>query len=86
MVEEVTCKEDGWTQLPKCKAESCPVLPQFVNGKRVLRFGDGNGYGTVYEFKCETGYRQIGAPTILCRADGQWSNEQPSCRSKWTIF
>lgn len=61
-------------------------MPQFLNGKRVLRFGDGNGFGTVYEFKCDTGYRQIGSPTILCRSEGQWSSEQPSCKSMLNLI
>ncbi|KAI6214115.1 Sushi, von Willebrand factor type A, EGF and pentraxin domain-containing protein 1 [Aphelenchoides besseyi] len=78
--EEVRCGDDGWSKPPKCKAESCSALPQFQNGKRSLRFGDGNGFGTVYQFACDDGFRLVGAPTILCRSNGDWSAEQPNCK------
>lgn len=80
--EEVRCTEDGWTEAPKCSAELCPALPGFQNGQRTLKFGDGAGFGTVQEFHCTPGYRLVGSPTILCKADGNWSAEQPSCTSE----
>uniref|UniRef100_A0A1I7X7W2 Sushi, von Willebrand factor type A, EGF and pentraxin domain-containing protein 1 n=1 Tax=Heterorhabditis bacteriophora TaxID=37862 RepID=A0A1I7X7W2_HETBA len=60
-------------------AATCPALPPFANGDRHLQYGDGTGYGTVFAFVCRPGYSREGAATLLCKADGQWSFEQPHC-------
>lgn len=39
--------------------------------------------GSIVKFKCDTGYKQTGSSTILCRSDGRWSSEQPSCKSEF---
>lgn len=49
-VEEIKCTTDGrWTQPPVCKAATCPALPTFQNGERVLDFGDGTGFGKLLD-------------------------------------
>ncbi|KAI1733255.1 CUB domain-containing protein [Ditylenchus destructor] len=79
--EEIFCTDEGrWTGTPQCRAEMCAALATFQNGVRVLEFGDGIGYGSVYAFECSAGYRREGAPTILCQADGHWSSPQPYCK------
>lgn len=62
-------------------AKTCGVLKEFFNGERKLEYGDGIGYGSVYTYKCASGYRREGAETILCQSNGQWSSDQPLCKS-----
>uniref|UniRef100_A0A7E4V9J7 Sushi, von Willebrand factor type A, EGF and pentraxin domain-containing protein 1 n=1 Tax=Panagrellus redivivus TaxID=6233 RepID=A0A7E4V9J7_PANRE len=78
--EEITCSENGqWSITPECKTSSCPALIPFTSGERKLLYGDGTGFGTVYSFECDAGYRRKGAATILCQPNGEWSTEQPRC-------
>lgn len=97
--EEIYCTDEGrWTPTPLCKgftntlhhhylsivlAETCPALPPLENGDRILEFGDGTGYGTVYRFECNSGYRREGAPALLCETSGTWSFAPPTCKSKY---
>lgn len=84
----------GWSQQLGTKfvqwaflaAQTCPALAPFANGERILEFGDGTGYGTVFRFECAPGFRRIGAATLLCQANGKWSFDQPSCKSKYYIL
>jgi hypothetical protein len=62
-------------------AATCSALEHFEHGDRVLKFGDGTGYGTVFAFECEPGYRRVGAATMLCQTNGTWSAVQPRCES-----
>jgi hypothetical protein len=62
-------------------ADTCPALPVFQFGERLLHFGDGIGFGSVYEFQCARGYRREGPASIVCQPDGQWSAAQPQCKS-----
>lgn len=62
-------------------AKTCPAIPNFANGRKILLYGDGTGYGTVYHYECSPGYTRVGAPTLLCQTNGQWSFEQPYCKS-----
>ncbi|VDM23842.1 unnamed protein product [Toxocara canis] len=79
--EEIYCTDEGrWTPTPACKAQTCPALAPFANGERILEFGDGTGYGTVFRFECAPGFRRTGAATLLCQANGRWSFEQPYCK------
>ncbi|VDD92750.1 unnamed protein product, partial [Enterobius vermicularis] len=79
--EEIFCTDEGrWTPTPSCKAQTCPALPPFTNGDRILEFGDGTGYGTVFRFECAPGFKRTGAATLLCQATGEWSFEQPYCK------
>uniref|UniRef100_A0A914C4L0 Fibropellin-1 n=1 Tax=Acrobeloides nanus TaxID=290746 RepID=A0A914C4L0_9BILA len=79
-MEEIYCTDEGrWTKTPRCRAATCSALEHFEHGDRVLKFGDGTGYGTVFAFECEPGYRRVGAATMLCQTNGTWSAEQPRC-------
>ncbi|CAB3409318.1 unnamed protein product [Caenorhabditis bovis] len=79
-VESVYCGDGGkWSAPPQCKAASCQPLPQFTNGDRTLEFGDGTGFGSVFRFKCHSGYRREGVESLLCKSDGSWSSTQPTC-------
>lgn len=65
---------------------TCPALAPFLNGERILEFGDGTGYGTVFRFQCAAGFRRIGAATLLCLSTGEWSFAQPYCKSLFLSF
>uniref|UniRef100_A0A915IT90 Uncharacterized protein n=1 Tax=Romanomermis culicivorax TaxID=13658 RepID=A0A915IT90_ROMCU len=80
-IEEIYCSDEGrWSSPPTCKAKTCPALPSFVSGHKILLYGDGTGYGTVYHYECNPGYFRIGTPTLLCQTNGQWSSDQPYCQ------
>nr|CAD2188647.1 unnamed protein product [Meloidogyne enterolobii] len=79
--EEIFCTDEGrWTQSPKCKTDACPALPSFVSGERILQFGDGIGFGSVFQFHCAKGYFIEGPLSIVCRPNGEWSSPQPLCK------
>lgn len=63
-------------------ADACPALPSFVSGERILQFGDGIGFGSVFQFHCAKGYFIEGPLSIVCRPNGEWSSPQPLCKSK----
>lgn len=65
---------------------TCPALAPFINGERILEFGDGTGYGTVFRFECVAGFRRIGAATLLCLSTGEWSFAQPYCKSLFNLL
>lgn len=63
-------------------ATNCPILPPFQFGERTLQNGDGIGHGSVYGFQCTSGYRREGPQSIVCQPNGQWTSEQPQCKSR----
>ena len=43
---------------------------------------NGSLIGAVAEFTCNAGYVLIGASSIICKRDGNWSSATPICQSK----
>ena len=62
----------------------CPNLDDPENGERL----DRNSLpGDRTTFRCHTGYNLKGAPTLLCRTDGQWRpNQPPICDRKFRFM
>lgn len=42
-------------------------------------------YGSVIEIMCDSGYDIIGSSTIICQADGTWS-DYPICNPSGKVF
>ncbi|PAV81139.1 hypothetical protein WR25_22383 [Diploscapter pachys] len=65
-VEEIKCTADGrWTQPPVCKAATCPALPTFQNGERILDFGDGTGFETICSTQIKITNGRLSTPEIF---------------------
>ena len=43
---------------------------------------NGSLIGAVVEFTCNEGYVLIGASSILCKRDGNWSSQAPVCQGE----
>lgn len=48
-------------------------------GEHVFVHGDSTSFGSSISFTCESGYKLQGAPSIICRSDGTWSADVPTC-------
>ena len=57
----------------------CPTLPDIDNGM-VSR--SGLSPGDVATYICDPGFSLVGDPTRLCRDNGTWSGEEPTCERK----
>jgi len=59
---------------------NCPTLNE-VDHARLVAGGDGPFIPeNVLQYECTPGYERTGGHLLLlCRKDGQWSGEQPSC-------
>ncbi|XP_028967225.1 uncharacterized protein LOC108863645 [Galendromus occidentalis] len=79
--QAVRCNEYGnWDNLPVCMASSCPPLPEVPNAVAKFLNGAGRNYGTVVRFDCEPGFRRSGYPVVVCKSNGLWSANPPSCQ------
>ena len=41
-----------------------------------------HGYKAILTYKCRTGYRMVGQPTLTCEINSKWSPGLPRCESK----
>ena len=57
----------------------CTNLPDIPNGSVEL---SGTGVGATATYTCITGYILEGNSQRTCQNSGQWSDQEPSCRSK----
>ena len=55
----------------------CPDLVNPDNGMVIMT---GNMQGNVSTFICNPGYELVGAETLTCQDDGQWSAPPPVCQ------
>ncbi|XP_019626709.1 PREDICTED: sushi, von Willebrand factor type A, EGF and pentraxin domain-containing protein 1-like [Branchiostoma belcheri] len=76
---DTTCRADGtWSNpVPTCTAVQCPARTAPANGA-VTPTG-AVSYPNSVTFTCNTGYTLNGVATQTCRADGTWSNNDPTC-------
>ncbi|CAH1270695.1 ZAN [Branchiostoma lanceolatum] len=77
----VTCQADGsWTDPePTCTANviPCPRLTAPANG--ALSPPGPHAYPDTVSFTCDTGYQLDGASSVTCKADGSWTDPEPTC-------
>ncbi|XP_044289858.1 fibulin-7-like [Varanus komodoensis] len=64
------------------QAESCPLLPAPLNGRRL---GRKRAVGHEVHFTCHLGFRLAGSETRTCLENHTWSGQQPSCKSWATL-
>uniref|UniRef100_A0A8D2J336 Sushi domain-containing protein n=1 Tax=Varanus komodoensis TaxID=61221 RepID=A0A8D2J336_VARKO len=64
-------------------AESCPLLPAPLNGRRL---GRKRAVGHEVHFTCHLGFRLAGSETRTCLENHTWSGQQPSCKSSNASF
>ena len=62
-----------------CLAIMCPPLPDIDNG--VVDWS-GVSPGGVATYTCDPGFILVGEPTQICRDNGTWSDEEPTCECK----
>ena len=49
-----------------------------------LRTGDKFTEGNVVDFKCNTNFKLIGSPRLMCQIDGKWSDRRPECAGMYS--
>ncbi|XP_078687161.1 uncharacterized protein LOC144919463 isoform X16 [Branchiostoma floridae x Branchiostoma belcheri] len=76
---DTTCRADGtWSNpVPTCTAVQCPARAAPANG--AVNPTGAVSYPNSVTFTCNTGYTLNGVATQTCRADGTWSNNDPTC-------
>ena len=57
----------------------CPALPDIDNG---MVSWTGLSPGDVATYTCDSGFILVGDPTRMCRDNGTWSGEEPTCERK----
>jgi CUB/sushi domain-containing protein len=79
--DQAICQDNGqWsTGAPTCQPVDCNLLPAPVNGN--VFFNPGTTFGSLAIFSCENKFVLVGSDTRKCGANGEWSGEQPICRS-----
>lgn len=66
------------SKLPSCKIVKCSPLKTPSNGKLALTKISYSGRA---KFTCDDGFSLIGSEKIICMANGNWSDDVPSCAS-----
>ncbi|CAI8000473.1 Sushi, von Willebrand factor type A, EGF and pentraxin domain-containing protein 1, partial [Geodia barretti] len=74
-----TCQANGfWSgSAPFCSIVNCGFLDPPKDGR--VSFTS-TSFGAVAAYVCFPGYRLEGVEERTCQADGQWSDQEPSCR------
>uniref|UniRef100_H2Y785 Sushi domain-containing protein n=1 Tax=Ciona savignyi TaxID=51511 RepID=H2Y785_CIOSA len=77
-----TCQEDHlWSApVPACESSRCGLLEPPSHGS--VRCSNDDFFTSQCEFECDEGYRLLGSPIRLCKANRNWSARQPSCQSR----
>lgn len=66
------------SKIPSCKIVKCKPLGTPTNGRLALTKTSYNGHA---KFTCDDGFNLIGSSTITCLANGNWSDDVPTCKS-----
>lgn len=73
----VAFSEDSSTSLPPTPpSQSCGDPGTPANG---IKIGSDYSVGSVVYYECEPGFKLLGPKSRLCRFDGHWSEELPTC-------
>lgn len=79
---KITCTGDGtWSQiLPSCVKILCPPVT-VRNGHTSIMSDNANPeFGDNITAHCESGYELLGNSQMICRADGTWTVNAPTCQ------
>uniref|UniRef100_A0A7N4P9N5 E-selectin n=1 Tax=Sarcophilus harrisii TaxID=9305 RepID=A0A7N4P9N5_SARHA len=80
---QLECTAQGqWTQqFPTCEAMKCDAVSQPQNGfMKCAHSPTGDfTYQSICSFSCEEGFALQGSPQLECTAQGQWTQQMPTC-------
>ena len=62
----------------------CGPLPDIANGKVAIT--PDTRFGSTATYSCNTGHDLVGIATRRCKADGQWSGQEPRCDRKYYVI
>ncbi|CAL4133700.1 unnamed protein product [Meganyctiphanes norvegica] len=74
----LTCDENGQWQgtKPSCQPVTCPEPYEvFASTRKGVNYEFNNSL----VYNCDTGYQLVGSESIICQADGTWSDDFPFC-------
>ena len=66
-----------------CIAIECPDLSDPENGTVTVA---SNIFGSLAVYRCSEGFGLVGKSIRQCQADGSWSEQEPTCESKFKII
>ena len=46
-------------------------------------FFSSTSFGAEASYECIPGFKLVGVEVRTCQANGEWSEEEPSCQSEW---
>nr|XP_042704912.1 complement decay-accelerating factor-like [Chrysemys picta bellii] len=84
----IQCRLKGdeveWSELPTCQVITCPSPPYIANGTYDGRGVENFAYNSTVTYRCDPGFRLIGAASIHCttkdKISGIWSGPAPECK------
>ena len=56
------------------------VCPDMLNPANGIMIMTGTAVGDTATYTCDPGHELVGAPTLTCLGDGQWSDPPPVCQ------
>ncbi|KAK7489121.1 hypothetical protein BaRGS_00019635, partial [Batillaria attramentaria] len=75
-----TCGEGSmWSLPPTCSASTCTAAQNPPQGSFSTEEGEGQDFGTVIRYSCDSGYDLVGSRYSLCQSNGTWSHDMPVC-------
>ncbi|XP_065450618.1 complement receptor type 1-like isoform X2 [Chrysemys picta bellii] len=83
-----TCLENlTWSEAPEfCRMITCPSPPYIANGTYDGRGVENFAYNSTVTYRCDPGFRLIGAASIHCttkdKISGIWSGPAPECKGR----
>ncbi|XP_043356540.1 complement component receptor 1-like protein [Dermochelys coriacea] len=80
---ELKGDEVEWSKLPTCQVITCSSPPYIANGTYDGRGVENFAYNSTVTYRCDRGFRLIGAASIHCttkdKTSGIWSGSAPKC-------
>lgn len=76
-----TCQCHPGFQGPQCEAIACQTMLNPEQGSHLCFHSYGpNKFNSSCHFHCNLGFRLVGAPELMCQANGQWDYPAPLCQ------
>ena len=62
----------------------CGTPPDVANSNPVYQSSESTLYQSTVQYTCNTGYRRSGSGSVICQANGEWS-QPPRCDCTYLV-